>query len=600
MKKKLCLKMKLIIGSLLIVLIPLVSMGGYAIHRSSEGLTKVSENQSLAMSKTVADLVETTLREEMKLAKSFAASNSVIEAAESVMLRGVEGSAAEIAELERKLVKTLGEMIEEYNGFFVVDTQGRGFADANGGRYVGVDISDRPYFQKVKAGMTIVSEPVISKATEEMVLPFAAPVMTQDGKFAGAVISVLKLDILLHSITVTRSGETGYSYILSEDGTALLHPDRSIILKANIYRLDGMKEVAPMIMSKEYGLSRYAFRGIDKIAGFHKVPITDWTVVFTQDKAEFLAGAVEIRNVLLTAIAVFVALTLMVAFFFAGSINRPIIRIIQSLSGGSEQVGAAASQVSGSSQTLAEAASEQAASVEEIASSIEELTAMIRQNALNSREIDRLVVKEVEPNLASIQSRMEEMKTAIGNTVAAGEETAGIVRTIDEIAFQTNLLALNASIEAARSGEAGAGFAVVAEEVKKLAARSIEAAKETSARIEKSNDHILAAAKVNEAVFKALMENSEISAKVTTLVREVAAASDEQARGVEQINEAVTEMDSTVQQIAAMAEESACASQQMNAEAHGMKGIVHELDLLIHGEQSGNCGNQNLIPRLTD
>ena len=274
----------------------------------------------------------------------------------------------------------------------------------------------------------------------------------------------------------------------------------------------------------------------------------------------------------------------------ARSLSKTLQRIIRNLSEASDQISSASDQVSASSQSLAEGASEQAASVEETSSSLEEISSMTRQNAENAQETNRIMGEEAAPNFQTINERMEKMKKAIEKTVANSDETAKIIKTIDEIAFQTNLLALNAAVEAARAGEAGAGFAVVADEVRNLALRAAEAAKNTSDLIHTSNGQIKEAAELNVQVVTALDSNTGIAERVGKLISEVASASDEQARGIDQISKAVAEMDKVTQQNAANAEESASASEEMNAQAREMKHVVHELVELTEGRKAYTAG----------
>jgi methyl-accepting chemotaxis protein len=170
----------------------------------------------------------------------------------------------------------------------------------------------------------------------------------------------------------------------------------------------------------------------------------------------------------------------------------------------------------------------------------------------------------------------------------SSEETQKIVRTIDEIAFQTNLLALNAAVEAARAGEAGAGFAVVAEEVRNLAIRAAEAAKNTSNLIDGSVKRIKDGTGLVDHTNAAFTEVSASSRKIADLVAEINAASNEQAQGIDQINKAVSEMDKVVQQNAAGAEESASASEELNAQAEQMKAAIGEMATLINGTSLGS------------
>jgi methyl-accepting chemotaxis protein len=182
---------------------------------------------------------------------------------------------------------------------------------------------------------------------------------------------------------------------------------------------------------------------------------------------------------------------------------------------------------------------------------------------------------------------MEELTQSMTEISNASEETAKIIKTIDEIAFQTNLLALNAAVEAARAGEAGAGFAVVADEVRNLAMRAADAAKNTAKLIEESVKKIKSGSEIVSKTNEAFRKVATGSKKVSELVGEIAAASQEQAQGIEQINKAVAEMDKVVQKNAANAEESAAASQQLIAQAEQMRAFVGDLVTLVAG-RNGN------------
>jgi methyl-accepting chemotaxis protein len=264
------------------------------------------------------------------------------------------------------------------------------------------------------------------------------------------------------------------------------------------------------------------------------------------------------------------------------SITRPIKRIINDLNEGADQVAAASSQVSSSSQVLARGSSEQAASLEETSSSLEEMASMTRQNASNASEANALM-QETGKVVQEADRFMQELTTSMQDISQASGETAKIIKTIDEIAFQTNLLALNAAVEAARAGEAGAGFAVVADEVRNLAMRAAEAAKNTAALIEGTVDKVKGGTDLVAKTGEAFTQVTSSTGKVKDLVAEIAATSQEQAQGAEQISKAVALMDTVVQQNAANGEESASASEELYAQAEQMKGVVGGLVALVSG-----------------
>lgn len=262
------------------------------------------------------------------------------------------------------------------------------------------------------------------------------------------------------------------------------------------------------------------------------------------------------------------------------SVTQPLKRIIEGLSRGAEQVASASDQVSSSSQQLAEGTSEQASSLEETSSSLEEMSSMTRQNAENAQQGQNLmnqtaeIVDQANVSMSNLTVSMEEISKR-------SQETQKVVKTIEEIAFQTNLLALNAAVEAARAGEAGAGFAVVADEVRNLAIRAAQAAKDTASLIEASVKKITEGSNTVVKTNDDFKQVATSAKKVKELVHEIAAASKEQAQGIEQVNRAVAEMDKVVQSNAASAEESASAAEELNAQAKQMEEFVMDLAGLV-------------------
>jgi methyl-accepting chemotaxis protein len=277
------------------------------------------------------------------------------------------------------------------------------------------------------------------------------------------------------------------------------------------------------------------------------------------------------------------------AFFLRRNILSMLKKIIGGLQEASEQTAAASSQVYSASQSLAEGASEQAAGLEETSSSMEEMASMTRQNASNANQANTLMTESGRV-VEEANHSMRELTASMNEITQASEKTGKIIKTIDEIAFQTNLLALNAAVEAARAGEAGAGFAVVADEVRNLAMRAAEAAKNTSDLIEDTVKKVLKGSEIVARTNEAFEKVAVSSKKSRELVGEIAAASQEQSQGIEQVSKALSEMDRVVQQNASNAEESAAASEELKGQAEQMNVYVRELLEVVEGSGNGQVG----------
>ena len=575
------LSFKLIFGGALLVIIPLVVVGLFAVNKTSNVLIDQYRNQSIQMAHNLADMTESTLRGEMTLARQLSVGNLVVRSASRVSKAGELMSADVIHRANDYLAMSINQIGENYETILITDLKGNVFSDAHEGAYHGQSYADLPSFKSAIQGSIAISDPYMSETAGGSVAPVIAPISDR-GKTVGALILVMKMAPIADKLHSVELGETGYSFMVDKDGLVIVHPTEEHELKLNIASLEGMESISKNMVAGQSGIEDYTFEGLEKIAGYSPVPLTGWSVGITQEKSELLAGALEIQYIVMLVAAGFLLLAVVALFLFARSIARPIDNIVNQLNAGSDEVTDAARQISASSQQLAEGAANQAASIEETSSSLEEMSSMTRQNADNAGQADA-VMQETRGIITKANGSMNQLTASMQEITHTSEETQKIVKTIDEIAFQTNLLALNAAVEAARAGEAGAGFAVVADEVRNLAIRAAEAARNTSDLIEGSVLKIKEGSELVETSNTAFNEVADSTSRVAELISEIAAASKEQAQGIEQVNNAVSDMDKITQQNAAGSEESASAAEEMSAQSEMMKSIIGELVTIIEG-----------------
>ncbi len=259
---------------------------------------------------------------------------------------------------------------------------------------------------------------------------------------------------------------------------------------------------------------------------------------------------------------------------------------ISQVSAASTEVKNAGGEITNASRSLAEGATKQASSLGEVSINLDELTSMASTNADHARKASALSAV-ARNHAADGETRMANLTAAMGDIKASTQETARIIKTINEIAFQTNLLALNAAVEAARAGDAGRGFAVVADEVRSLALRAASAAQSTEALIEKSVTASDRGVRLNEEVLGSLKEISAQIAQVVTVVSEITAASAGQVDSVGQITRSVSQVNAITQQVAASAEESASAAEELNAQASTLNDTVSVFELDTPGVGRG-------------
>ena len=490
-----------------------------------------------------------------------------------------------------------------------------GQAKTPAGTYI--NVLDRAYFKSIvveKKDFTI-GDVSVSRASKVPAVMFANSIKTADGEIRGLAAFEIKMETISSIAASIRLGKTGYGWIVDQRGLVIAHPKPEAILTLNT--LDSAKEgyrgldaLGKRMLALESGDGAYLRNdGARMVTFFSRVPNSPgWSLGLSIEERELTSTVTNLLSILFFILIAGIAVSVALSVLIARSIVRPIRLIVQglgllaqgdlALTGfdfiatrriiargdelgdagrsldamlqalkkvvneikvSSQEVSSGSAQLSDTAQGLSQGANEQAASIEELSASVEELASTVHQNADNTKQADSLS-RRVADNAVESGKSVEE-------TVASMKEIASRISIIEEIARQTNLLALNAAIEAARAGEAGKGFAVVASEVRKLAERSAKAAGEINQLSKKSVSVAGEAGKRLEELVPDIKKTAE-------LIQEIAAASEEQSGGAEQIAKGVTQMDTVVQQNASSSEELAATAEELAGQAISLSNII--------------------------
>jgi methyl-accepting chemotaxis protein len=451
-----------------------------------------------------------------------------------------------------------------------------------------------------------------------------ARVQTPGGKLAVAGLG-LSAEALANSIRNYRLGKSGYVYLVSTDGTLLVHRDRSLL--DGHHTLDKQPGITPELVRSLLGKQAFASSRYDAPAGRQfvassYVPELNLYVVAEVPEAEVLGNIGQTAAVsAIVAALVGGAVGLAAIWFVAGAISAPVMgaagmlgeiadgegdlsrrlqadgedevgklaqafnRFVGSLSGtigkvrdSSHVIAGATEEIARGNLDLSARTEAQASSIEETAAAMEELTTTVRHNAEHAMEANRLV-SETAQSAEKGGAVVAEVVRTMGAITQSSRKISEIIGVIDGIAFQTNILALNAAVEAARAGEQGRGFAVVAGEVRTLAQRSAAASKEIRQLILDSVAKVDAGSALADGAGQAMEAIVTSVRRAEVLMRDIAASSQEQSMGIAQVNQAIAQMDDATQQNAALVEEAAAAAAALQEQARELDAVVSTFKL---------------------
>lgn len=429
-------------------------------------------------------------------------------------------------------------------------------------------------------GNVVRTAPYVDSVTGSMLVSNSRKFTNLNGEEYGVIALDMTSDKLTEIVGSISVGDTGYVMMIHRAGLVLVDPhnpdnNNQFLEDIDIPGIEDVLSETTRTFDTTIDSTRY-------LANSFQFDNSDWIAVIFIEKSELSSIAHKTQGLVAIIAACILLAVILLTVFCSNIIKKLVGRIVDGLSSGAAEVASSSQEISKASESLANGATEQASSIEEGSASLQEIASMSKQNSKNASVTDQLM-HDATSTIQEANSSMEEMTQSMSEILQSSEDVSQIIKTIDEIAFQTNLLALNAAVEAARAGTAGAGFSVVAEEVRNLAMRSADAVDSTTELIDGMVSKVRQGSSILENTNHSFQKISASASKVGSLVGEISTASNEQAEGVEQINIAISKMSDVVQQNAAVAEESSAASNEMSAQSQSLKNYAEQLRIMVNG-----------------
>jgi PAS domain S-box-containing protein len=310
----------MILGGIIAILVPLLIIGAFVSSKLTSSLLDIFDKEAIMNARNMAKIITVTIEREMDYTSALAVDNNLIE----LMSQKKYAEAMERLKTAHKRIKA------DSLGLFIIDLDGFLRADISNNS-MHLDVSDRAYFHQAKRGLIGIQGPIIARQDilrELMVV--ASPVYKENG-FVGVIAVALDIRYLVAMTSSIKSGKTGYAYVTNKEGFAVIHPQKEVVLNENIFRLEGMTQFAEKVKNTETGSASYTYKGVMKLAGFTHIKLTDWNVIYCQNRDEIMQPIKAITSFLLLSGCLFLVLAIVIIVILSPKISVPAQKSIDLL-----------------------------------------------------------------------------------------------------------------------------------------------------------------------------------------------------------------------------------------------------------------------------
>jgi methyl-accepting chemotaxis protein len=565
--KNIKIGVKLVAVGTLIMIVPLVIVAFFAVNKSTAGLSSVENEQLLARSSALAQMIDKVYGEELKVVTTVASDPDLIAALQSADAKSAAKSRDAIRVLSGKLAPfaDVARLSESYESVNVASPAGTVLASSNKAA-VGLSVSDREYVKNALAGQANIGAAVVSKVTAKPTTPVAVPVL--DGStVVGVVFAVLKIDFLNELVAGQKIGKSGYAFVIDRNGLVIAHKDAGNVFKLNALETAGVSDFAKNMVAGKTAVDDYVMNGVPKVAGYAPINATGWSIALTLPTGEYLAASNEVRTIVFLVGAIAIVAAFLIYLLFSRTITKPLTRGVlfaQTVAGGdfsqrlditrrdevgmladalntmsarlkdmiatiidsADQVAASSEEISASAQQLAEGSQSQASTLEETSASVEELTASVDQVSGNAQSQAAAVeqgtasMTQVKKSIDDISRSLTEISSLAAQSVDKAVEGA---RAVTEVVEGISLISES-------SEKIGGIVDVIADIADQTNLLSLNASIEAARAGEHGRGFAVVADEVSKLAERSSTSTKEIGALIKESVRNVAQGVDT-ARG---------------------------------------------------------------------